>query len=84
MTWKVEVVVDDSGEWVGDPLRFQTEQEALAYARDLEFRCSAVRDKRMVKSEDPVNRIFPRQARTWCLSEGIPRQSRGRNRSMRA
>ncbi len=59
MSWKVEVVVDDSGEWVGDPLRFETEQEALAYARDLEFRCSAVRDKRMVRSEDPVNPRFP-------------------------
>jgi hypothetical protein len=59
MSWKVEVVVDDSGEWVGDPLRFKTEQEALAYARDLEFRCAAVRDKRMVKSEDPVNPTFP-------------------------
>jgi hypothetical protein len=55
MSWKVEVVVDDSGEWEGDPLRFRTEQEALAYARDLEFRWSAVRDKRVVKSDDPVD-----------------------------
>jgi hypothetical protein len=55
LSWKVEVIVDDSGEWVGDPLRFKTEQEALTYARDLEFRCSAVRDKRLVKSDDPVN-----------------------------
>jgi hypothetical protein len=59
MSWKVEVMVDDSGEWVGDQLRFKTEQEALAYARDLEFRCSAVRDKRMVKSGDPVNPKAP-------------------------
>lgn len=58
MSWKVEVVVDDSGEWVGDPLRFGSEQQALAYARDLEFRCSAVRDKRLVTSEDPVNPRF--------------------------
>jgi hypothetical protein len=55
MSWKIEVVMDDSGEWEGDSLRFATAQEALAYARDLEFRCSAVRDKRIVKSEDPVN-----------------------------
>jgi hypothetical protein len=55
MSWKVEVVVDDSGEWEADPLRFRTEQEALAYARDLEFRWSAVRDKRVVKSDDPVD-----------------------------
>ena len=55
MSWKIEVVVDDSGEWEGDPLRFETQREALAYARDLEFRWSAVRDKRIVRSQDPVN-----------------------------
>jgi hypothetical protein len=60
MSWKIEVVVDDSGEWEGDPLRFETQREALAYARDLEFRWSAVRDKRVVKSEDPVNHSWPR------------------------
>jgi hypothetical protein len=59
MSWKIEVVVDDSGEWEGDPLRFETEREALAYARDLEFRWSAVRDKRVVKSEEPVNCRWP-------------------------
>jgi len=59
MSWKIEVVVDDSGEWEGDPLRFETQREALAYARDLEFRWSAVRDKRVVKSEDPVNHSWP-------------------------
>jgi hypothetical protein len=41
-------------------LRFETQREALAYARDLEFRWSAVRDKRVVKSEDPVNYSWPR------------------------
>jgi hypothetical protein len=55
MSWKVEVVMDDSGEWEGDSLRFATEQEALAYARELEFCCSAIRDKRIVKSADSVN-----------------------------
>jgi hypothetical protein len=63
MSWKIEVVVDDSGEWEGDPLRFESEREALAYARDLEFRWSAVRDKRVVKSEDPVNDSWPRYRR---------------------
>jgi hypothetical protein len=57
MSWKVEVIIDDSGEWEGDAFRFATEQEALAYARDLEFRCSAVRDKRITKSLDPVNQL---------------------------
>jgi hypothetical protein len=54
MSWKVEVVVDDSGEWEGDSLRFETRHEALAYARDLEFNWSAVRDKRVVKDSEPV------------------------------
>lgn len=59
MSWKIEVVVDDSGEWESDPLRFESARDALAYARDLEFRWSAVRDKRVVKSEDPVNYSWP-------------------------
>lgn len=58
MFWKVEFVMDDSGEWIGDPLRFKTEQEALAYARDLEFRCSAVRDKRLLRCEDSIKQNF--------------------------
>jgi hypothetical protein len=60
MSWKIEVVIDDSGEWESDPLRFESAREALAYARDLEFRWSAVRDKRVVKCEDPVNYSWPR------------------------
>jgi hypothetical protein len=64
MSWKIEVVVDDSGEWEGDPWRFETEREALAYARDLELRWAAVRDKRVVKSEDPVNFSWPQHRRT--------------------
>jgi hypothetical protein len=59
MSWKIEVMVDDSGEWEGDPLRFETQREALAYARDLDLRWAAVRDKRVVKSEDPVNHSWP-------------------------
>ena len=58
MAWKVEFVMDDSGEWIGDPLRFRTEQEALAYARDLEFRCSAVREKRLLRCEEAINENF--------------------------
>ena len=55
MSWKVEIIADDTGQWEGDALRFATEQEALAYARDLELRWSAVRAKRIVKTDDPVN-----------------------------
>jgi hypothetical protein len=63
VSWKIEIVVDDSGEWESDPFRFETLDEALAYARDLEFRWAAVRDRRVVKSEDPVNRTWPQNRR---------------------
>lgn len=65
LSWKIEVVVDDSGEWESDPFRFETVDEALAYARDLEFRWAAVRDWRVVKSGDPVNQSRPRTS-TGC------------------
>jgi hypothetical protein len=55
MSWKIEVVMDDTGEWEGDARRFATEQEALVRARDLELRCSAVRARRVTASPDPVN-----------------------------
>jgi hypothetical protein len=56
VSWKIEVVMDDSGEWESDPFRFATLDEALAYARDLDLRWAAVRDRRVVKSQDPVNK----------------------------
>ena len=55
MSWKIEVVMDDTGEWEGDARRFATEQEALVRALDLELRCSAVRARRVLPSQDPVN-----------------------------
>lgn len=60
MSWKIEVVMDDSGEWEGDGRRFATEEDALTRAHELEWRCAAVRDKRIVWSADPVNQS-PRQ-----------------------
>jgi hypothetical protein len=67
MTWKVELIVDDSDEWEGDSLRFETELEALAYARDLELRWAAVRDKRIVRSEDPAGDAGLRRIRTAMI-----------------
>jgi hypothetical protein len=55
MSWKVEVITEDSGEWESDPARFDTKLEALAYARDLELRCATIRDKRVTESDDPVS-----------------------------
>jgi hypothetical protein len=61
-SWRIEVKVNDSGEWEGDPYRFETVHEALAYARDIELQWSAVRDRRVVKSQDPVNHRWPAAA----------------------
>jgi hypothetical protein len=55
MSWKIEVVADDSGKWEGDNRRFATEQEALTRAHDLEWQCAAIREKRIVWTTDPVN-----------------------------
>jgi hypothetical protein len=54
-SWKPEVIADSTGKWVGNALRFATEQEALDNVRDLEMRWYAVRDTRVVESDDPVN-----------------------------
>jgi len=67
MSWGIELKADDSGEWESDPLRFETKQEALAYARDLELRWAAVRDKRIVESDEPANSRWTRQGVTQIL-----------------
>jgi hypothetical protein len=53
---KVEVIADRSGEWVGNGLRFATQAEAEEYAKDLYSRWTAVKEWRVLPSNDPVNR----------------------------
>jgi hypothetical protein len=55
MSWRPEVIADHSGKWCGNALRFATEAEAWEDVRDLANRWFAVRETRVVKSEDPVN-----------------------------
>ena len=55
MSWKPEVITDNSGKWYGNALRFETKEEAEANVRDLASRWMLVRDQRVVESEDPVN-----------------------------
>ena len=55
MSWKPEVIVDSSGKWCGNALRFATREEALDNARNLASRWTSVRDFRAAESEDPVN-----------------------------
>ncbi len=51
MKYKVEVIADGSGEWVGNLLKFDTVEEAEAYAKDLADRWTLVRDWRVVEVE---------------------------------
>ena len=55
MSYKPEVIVDDSNKWYGNSLRFATEKEAYENATDLMQRWMAVRDFRASVSVDPVN-----------------------------
>jgi hypothetical protein len=55
MSWKPEVIADASGKWCGNALRFATYADAKDYVLDLALRWTAVREVRVVESEDPVN-----------------------------
>jgi len=55
MSWKPEVIADNSGKWCGNALRFATAEEAQSNARDLANRWMLVREWRVVESDDPVN-----------------------------
>jgi|TARA_Y100000310_G_C20642164_1_gene794598 hypothetical protein len=51
-----EVIADSSGTWATNALRFATRADAEAYAVDLSTRWTAVRDWRVVESDDEPNR----------------------------
>ena len=55
MSFKPEVTADASGKWCGDALRFATCEKAESNVRDLMMRWLAVREARVVHSDDPVN-----------------------------
>ena len=55
MSFKPEVVADSSGKFYGNALRFATREEAEANVKDLMMRWFAVRETRVVESDDPVN-----------------------------
>jgi hypothetical protein len=55
MSWKVEVQTDDSDKWVGNALRFSSQEEAQLNAQDLADRWRAVCNWRTARSPDPVN-----------------------------
>jgi hypothetical protein len=55
MSFKAEVVVDSSGRWTTNALRFASREEAEAYGADLAMRWILVREVRVVESVDPAN-----------------------------
>lgn len=55
MSWKPEVIADNSGKWTGNALRFATKEEALNCAKDLACRWTLVRETRAVEDEHRPN-----------------------------
>lgn len=55
MSWRPEVIADDSGKWTPNSLRFATKEEALANVANLKARWMLVTDTRVVECDDPVN-----------------------------
>ena len=58
MSWKPEVIADNSGKWNSNGLRFPTKSEAELYVRDLAARWTSVRNYRAVICADPVTHRF--------------------------
>ena len=54
MSWKPEVIADNSGEWAGNGLRFATRAEAMFNVQALRDRWFLVREIRVTECEDPV------------------------------
>jgi len=55
--FKVEVIADSSGKWVGNGRTFDTREEAEAHAKDLYSRWTSVTRLRVI----PVSRLTPAQ-----------------------
>jgi hypothetical protein len=50
-----QVIIDASGKWCGNALRFATRREAEEQVLELSWRWTAVRETRVIKTKDPVN-----------------------------
>jgi hypothetical protein len=58
MSFKPEVQTDATGKWHGNALRFATRAEAEAQVGDLSLRWLAVRDTRVVETDDPATHRY--------------------------
>jgi len=66
-SWAPEVSTDSTGKFYGNALRFATESEAYASARELASRWLLVRDYRAAPSSDPVTVAIPDMARPGAI-----------------
>jgi hypothetical protein len=55
VSYKPEVIADNSGIWCGNSLRFATREEAEANVHALMMRWFLVRETRVVESDEPPN-----------------------------
>ena len=58
MSWRPEVIADSSGKWCPNGLRFATREEAEQNVFDLSMRWIAVRETRVVESDDAPNYTY--------------------------
>jgi len=54
-SYKVEVIADNSGKWVGNGMRYATEDAAKEAGASLAWRWTLVQQWRVVPSEDTPN-----------------------------
>src|SRR5260370_11233183 len=57
-SYKIEVIADNSGEWVGNGVRLRTKAEAEAYGPNLANRWLEVREWRVSESDEAPNYSF--------------------------
>ena len=62
MSFKGEVIADNSGKWVSNACRFATWAEADYYIHDLMYRWMAVKEVRVVECGDEVNYVWDKTA----------------------
>jgi hypothetical protein len=55
-SWKPEVIADSSGQWTPNGLAFARKEDAEAWVMDLSMRWTAVRETRVVESDEEPNR----------------------------
>lgn len=58
MSYKVEVLADNSGKYATNGLAFATEAEAERYGLDLALRWGQVRDWRVIESDETVTDVI--------------------------